>query len=130
MAIAARPSICSSLSSHPAEGAPTLLRAARQAVAATAADLQEEDIPVGPRAAEIVVATPPEVVRAVVRPAEDLRPLAAILPQDVMAVDSSHAGPKPASSHRSPSGGSERSLLLSLSMQEERREPVPQQSVA
>jgi hypothetical protein len=96
-----------------------------------AADLPEEDIPAGPRAAEIVVvATPPEVVRAVVRPAVPLQILTAILPQDEMAANSSHAGPKPASSHRSPSGGSERSLLLSLSMQEERREPVPQQSVA
>jgi len=94
-----------------------------------AADLPEEDIPVGPRAAEIVAATLPEVVRAAVRPAEALRLLAAILRQDAMPADSSHAGPKPASSHRSPSGGSERSLLLSLGMRAEKREPVPQRCV-
>jgi len=88
-----------------------------------AADLPEEDIPVGPRVAEIVAAPPPEVAaippavaRAVVRPAVGLRLLAATLLRDAMAVNSSHAGPKPASSHRSPSGGSARSLLLSLRM--------------
>ncbi len=81
-----------------------------------AADLPEEDIPVGPRVAEIVAATPPEVVRGVVRPAVALHLhllLTATLRQDAMAINSSHAGPKPASSHRSPSGGSARSLLLS-----------------
>jgi len=83
-----------------------------------AADLPEEDIPVGPRAAEIVAAIPPAVVRGVVRPAValHLHLLTATLRQDAMAVNSSHAGPKPASSHRSPSGGSARSLLLSLRM--------------
>ena len=88
-----------------------------------AADLPEEDIPVGPRVAEIVAAPPPEVAaippavaRGVVRPAVALHLLTATLRQDAMAVNSSHAGPKPASSHRSPSGGSARSLLLSLRM--------------
>ena len=70
-----------------------------------------EDLAAGPRAAAIVAATP-EVVREV-RPAEAHHLQAAILRQDIMAVDSSRAGARLASSHRSPSGGSERSLLLS-----------------
>jgi len=94
-----------------------------------AADLPEEDILVGPLAAGIMAATP-VVVREVVRPAEALRLLVATLHQDVMAVNSSHAGPEPAPSHRSPSGGFERSLLFSLRLREEEREPVPQRSAA
>ena len=62
---------------------------------------------------EEIAAATPEVVRGVVRPAEALRLQAAILRQDIMAVDSSHPGSEPPSSHRSPSGGPERSLLLS-----------------
>jgi hypothetical protein len=74
------------------------------------------DIKAGRRAVAIV-AVIPEVVRVVVpRAGEALSLQAAMLRQDIMAVDSSCPGGKPASSHRSPSGGSERSLLVSLRM--------------
>ena len=98
-------------------GGPTLRLAARRAVAAviTAGDLPVEDIAAALRAVAIAAATP-EVVRGVVRPEEALRLQAAILRLDIMAVDSSHPGSEPASSHRSPSGGSHRSLLLSPRM--------------
>src|SRR6267378_2736414 len=95
----------------------------RRAVAIAAEDLPVAEIAADPRAAAIVAATP-EVVRAVVRPAEALRLQAAVLRQDTMAVDSSRAGSRPASTHRSPSGGSERSLLLFLKVQMGRRELV------
>lgn len=104
-------------------GDPTLRLAVRQAVAIVAEDLPVAEIAADPRAAAIVAATP-EVVRAVVRLAEALRLQAVILRQDTMAVDSSRAGSRPASSHRSPSGGSERSLLLFLKVQMERRHLV------
>ena len=103
-------------------GDPTLRLGVRRAVAIAAEDLPEADIAADPLAA--IVADPLEVVRAVVRPAEALRLQAAIPRQDTMAVDSSRAGSTPASSHRSPSGGSERSLLLFLKVQMERRELV------
>ena len=62
-----------------------------------------------------IVAAPPEAGRAVVPPAvEALSLQAAVLHRDIMAVDSSRPGSKPDSSHRSPSGGSPGSLLLSL----------------
>jgi len=83
-----------------------------------AADLPEEAIPAGRQAAAIVVATR-EVAHAVLRPAKVLRLQAAILRQDITAVDSSHPGSEPPSFHRSPSGGSERSLLSSLNTGEE-----------
>ena len=104
-------------------GDPTLRLAVRRAVAIAAEDLPAADIAADPRAAAIVAATP-EVGRAVVRPAEVLRLQAVIPLQDTMAVDSSRAGARPASTHRSPSGGSERSLLLFLRVQMERRELV------
>ena len=86
----------------------------RPAVGATAAGLPAAvDTKVDPRAAAIAAALP-EVVRAVVHPVEALSLRAAALRQDTTAVDSSRPGAKPASSHRSPSGGSGRSLLLSL----------------
>jgi len=117
MVIAGRLSICSSLSLIREEEVLTHSRAARRAVAAviTAGDLPVEDIAAAHRAVAIAAATP-EVVRGVVRPAEALRLQAAILRQDIMAVDSSHPGSEPPSSHRSPSGGPERSLLLSPRM--------------
>ena len=69
-----------------------------------------------------IVAAPPEAVRAVVPPAVEVLSLqAAILHRDTMAVDSSRPGAKPASSHRSPSGGSQVSLLLSLRIATERK---------
>jgi hypothetical protein len=77
--------------------------------------LPAEAIAAGPPAEAIVAATP-EVVRGVVRPEEAHRLQAAILRQDIMVVDSSRAGARLASSHRSPSGGSDRSLLLSSRM--------------
>ena len=81
---------------------------------ATAAGLPAAvDTKVGPRAAAIVAAIPEEA-RVVVRPVEALSLQAAALRQDITAVDSSRPGATPASSHRSPSGGSERSLLVSL----------------
>ena len=104
-------------------GGPTLRLEMRRAVAIAAEDLPVAEIAADPRAAAIVAATP-EVVRAVVRPAEALRLPAVIPRQDTMAVDSSLAGSRPASSHRSSSGGSERSLLLFLKVQMGRRELV------
>ena len=69
------------------------------------------------RRAEVIVAAPREVVRvAVPQAVEALSLQAAILHRDIMAVDSSRPGATPASSHRSPSGGSPRSLLLSPGM--------------
>ena len=83
-------------------------------VAPRAAAIEAATLEVGRRAAAIVPA-PPEAVRAVVPPAVEVLSLqVAILHRDTMAVDFSRPGSKPASSHRSPSGGFERSLLLSL----------------
>jgi hypothetical protein len=93
--------------------------AGRQAVATeleqTAAGRQAVVIAAGHRAAAIGAVTP-EAVREVDRPAaEEALPLrAGTLRQDTVAVDSSPAGSRPAPSHRSPAGGSERSLLLAL----------------
>jgi hypothetical protein len=93
------------------------IAAGRQAVATevedTAAGRQTVVIVAGHRAAAIGAVTP-EAVREVDRPAaEEALPLRAdTLRQDTVAVDSSHAGSRPAPSHRSPAGGSERSLLF------------------
>jgi hypothetical protein len=92
------------------------IKAGHQAVGATVADLPAGvDIKVDPPAAAIAAGIP-EVVRVVVHPVEALSLQAAALRQDTTAVDSSRPGAKSASSHRSPSGGSERSLLVSLRM--------------
>ena len=98
------------------------IKAGRRAVAAMAAGLPAAvDIKADPLVAAIVEATP-EAVRAVVPPAvEALSLQAAILHRDIMAADSSRPGLKPASSHRSPSGGSQRGLLLSLRIGKERK---------
>jgi hypothetical protein len=83
---------------------------ARRAVAAVTAEaLRVADIAAGHRGAAILVATP-EVVRAVGRQAEALRLQAGILRQETTAVDSSRN--RHEAGFLSPSGGSERSLLL------------------
>jgi hypothetical protein len=98
------------------------IKAGRRAVAAMAAGLPAAvDTKADPLVAAIVEATP-EAVRAVVPPAlEALNLQVAILHRDTMAVDFSRPGAKPASSHRSPSGGSQGSLLLSLRIGTERK---------
>ena len=87
-----------------------------------AADLPAAvDTKVLPRAAAIVAATP-EAVRAALPPAvEALSLQAAILHRDIMDADSSRPGAKPASAHRSPSGGSQGGLLLPLRIEMERK---------
>jgi len=97
------------------------IKAGRRAVGALAVGLPEAvDTKVDPLLVAIVAATP-EVVRAVPPAVEALSLQAAILHRDIMAVDSSRPGSKPASSHRSPSGGSQGSLLLSLRIGMERK---------
>jgi hypothetical protein len=97
-------------------------------VVAMAADLPVAD-PAVDRRVVVIVAGLPAADPAADPPAEALRLRAAILRQSTIAADSSPAGMRPASSHRSPSGGSEGSLLLSLRMRMERRELIPQRSV-
>ena len=97
------------------------IKADHLAVGAMGAGLRAVvDIKVDRRAAATVAAIP-EVARVGVRRVEALSLQAAMLHRDIMAADSSRPGAKPASAHRSPSGGSQGSLLLSLRIGMERK---------